>query len=99
RGGDFRDSAAHCSSDRAWSGWHVDRGADTRRTGRALEEALMIGSLRGVSVWAHGEPCDMRKSFNTLQALVEGEMRGRAVDGRSPSLRGQESQASQGALL
>lgn len=35
----------------------------------------MIGALRGVSVWAYGEPCDMRKSFNTLQALVEGEMK------------------------
>ena len=36
----------------------------------------MIGSLRGVSVYAYGEPCDMRKSFNTLQALVESEMKG-----------------------
>ena len=35
----------------------------------------MIGALRGVSVWAHSEPCDMRKSFNTLQALVEGQMK------------------------
>ena len=35
----------------------------------------MIGSLRGVSVWAYGEPCDLRKSFNTLQALVEREMK------------------------
>lgn len=35
----------------------------------------MIGPLRGVSVYAYGEPCDMRKSFNTLQALVEAEMR------------------------
>ena len=36
----------------------------------------MIGSLRGVSVWAYGHPCDMRKSFNTLQALVEEQMKG-----------------------
>ncbi len=35
----------------------------------------MLGALRGVSVFAYAEPCDMRKSFNTLQALVEGEMR------------------------
>ena len=35
----------------------------------------MIGALRGVSVWAYGEPCDMRKSFNTLHALVEREMK------------------------
>lgn len=34
----------------------------------------MIGPLRGVSVWAYPEPCDMRKSFNTLQALVEASM-------------------------
>jgi transposase len=26
-------------------------------------------------VYAHSEPCDMRKSFNTLQAMVEGAMR------------------------
>jgi len=30
----------------------------------------VIGALRGVSVYAYGEPCDMRKSFNTLSALV-----------------------------
>lgn len=30
----------------------------------------MIGTLRGVSVYAYGEPCDMRKSFNTLSSLV-----------------------------
>lgn len=36
----------------------------------------MIGTLRGVSVWAYAKPCDMRKSFNTLQALVEHEMKG-----------------------
>ncbi len=30
----------------------------------------MISALRGVSVYAYGEPCDMRKSFNTLSALV-----------------------------
>ena len=41
----------------------------------------MIGSLRGVSVWAYGKPCDMRKSFNTLQALVEGEMHGDIATG------------------
>jgi transposase len=35
----------------------------------------MIGTLRGVSAHAYGEPCDMRKSFNTLQALVAGAMK------------------------
>lgn len=35
----------------------------------------MIGSLRGVSVYAYSEPCDMRKSFNTLEGLVESEMK------------------------
>jgi transposase len=35
----------------------------------------MLNALRGVSVYAHSEPCDMRKSFNTLQALVEGAMK------------------------
>ena len=41
----------------------------------------MIGTLRGVSVHAYGEPCDMRKSFNTLQALVEYEMKGEIATG------------------
>lgn len=35
----------------------------------------MLSALRGVSVYAYGEPCDMRKSFNTLQALVESAMK------------------------
>lgn len=30
----------------------------------------MIGLPRGVSVYAFDEPCDMRKSFDTLAALV-----------------------------
>jgi transposase len=30
----------------------------------------MIGALRGVSAYAYGEPRDMRKSFDTLAALV-----------------------------
>ena len=31
----------------------------------------MIGIVRGVSVYAWAEPVDMRKSFNTLSALVD----------------------------
>lgn len=34
----------------------------------------MIGALRGVSAYAYGEPCDMRKSFNTLAAIVANEL-------------------------
>lgn len=30
----------------------------------------MIGSARQIAVYAFGEPVDMRKSFNTLSALV-----------------------------
>lgn len=30
----------------------------------------MIGSARQIGVYAYGEPVDMRKSFNTLSALV-----------------------------
>lgn len=41
----------------------------------------MLGALRGVTVWAYGSPCDMRKSFNTLQALVEREMKGELATG------------------
>lgn len=32
----------------------------------------MIGSGRQIAVYAFGEPVDMRKSFNTLSALVVG---------------------------
>ena len=35
----------------------------------------MIGALRGVSVYAYAEPCDMRKSFNTLSAIVTEKLR------------------------
>lgn len=35
----------------------------------------MIGLPRGVSVFAFDEPCDMRKSFDTLTALVVEHMR------------------------
>lgn len=34
----------------------------------------MIGSTRQVSVWALRAPCDMRKSFDTLAALVTGAL-------------------------
>lgn len=34
----------------------------------------MIGLPRGVSVYAFDEPCDMRKSFDTLAALVVERM-------------------------
>ncbi len=35
----------------------------------------MIGPLRGVSAHAYGEPCDMRKSFDTLSAMVANQLK------------------------
>ena len=35
----------------------------------------MIGLSRALNVFAYTEPVDMRKSFNTLSALVEEQMR------------------------
>lgn len=35
----------------------------------------MIGLPRGVSVYAFDQPCDMRKSFDTLAALVVEQMK------------------------
>jgi transposase len=35
----------------------------------------MIGLPRGLTVFMYGEPVDMRKSFNTLSALVAHEMK------------------------
>ena len=34
----------------------------------------MIGLPRGVDVYLYGEPCDMRRSFNTLTLLVEQKL-------------------------
>lgn len=34
----------------------------------------MIGSTRSVRVWVHATPTDMRKSFDTLGAIVRGAM-------------------------
>jgi transposase len=34
----------------------------------------VIGSTRKLSVYAYGEPCDMRKSFNALSGLVKQEL-------------------------
>ena len=41
----------------------------------------MIGSARGVQVFAYGEPVDMRKSFDTLSALVEGGLKRNVLTG------------------
>jgi transposase len=35
----------------------------------------MIGLTRGVSVYAFAEPCDMRKSFDTLASIVTEQLR------------------------
>lgn len=34
----------------------------------------MLGTTRRLAVYAYGQPCDMRKSFDTLGALVQGAM-------------------------
>ena len=41
----------------------------------------MIGLPRGLSVFAHDEPTDMRKSFNTLASIVEHEMKRDLLEG------------------
>ena len=41
----------------------------------------MIGLPRGLSVFMHDEPTDMRKSFNTLSAIVEREMKRDLLEG------------------
>ncbi|MEZ4297011.1 MAG: IS66 family insertion sequence element accessory protein TnpB [Polyangiaceae bacterium] len=41
----------------------------------------MIGSTRQVSVYAYGRPVDMRKSFDTLAALVKSELRREVLSG------------------
>lgn len=41
----------------------------------------MIGLPRGVSVYAFNEPCDMRKSFDTLTAIVTQQMKHDVLEG------------------
>ncbi len=41
----------------------------------------MIGVPRGVQVYAYGEPCDMRKSFNTLAAVVTEVLKKDVLEG------------------
>jgi transposase len=41
----------------------------------------MIGLPRGVEVFMYPEPCDMRRSFNTLSLLVEQSMKRKLLDG------------------
>ena len=41
----------------------------------------MIGLPRGLSVFVRDEPTDMRKSFNTLSAVVEHDMKRELLEG------------------
>ncbi|NNE18477.1 MAG: IS66 family insertion sequence element accessory protein TnpB [Myxococcales bacterium] len=41
----------------------------------------MFGLSRALQVWVHTEPTDMRKSFNTLSALVSQEMHREVLSG------------------
>lgn len=41
----------------------------------------MIGLPRGLTVFVCDEPTDMRKSFNTLSAIVEHEMKREVLEG------------------
>lgn len=41
----------------------------------------MIGLPRGVEVFLYGEPCDMRRSFNTLSALVHQSFKRDLLEG------------------
>ena len=41
----------------------------------------MIGSTRQVAVYAYTRPVDMRKSFDTLAALVKAELRREVLSG------------------
>ena len=69
--------AGQCRGRSAWraalcgarAGWPADRRPFRRRAGRAVGEAFVIGASRALVAWAFTEPCDMRKSFNTLGAV------------------------------
>jgi transposase len=41
----------------------------------------MIGLPRGVEVFMYNEPCDMRRSFNTLALMVEQKMKRQLLGG------------------
>lgn len=42
---------------------------------------MMLGSTRLVKVYAYAMPCDMRKSFDTLSAIVVGSMKRELLSG------------------
>jgi transposase len=41
----------------------------------------VLGTTRKLTVYAYGQPCDMRKSFDTLSALVKEGMGGEVLSG------------------
>jgi len=41
----------------------------------------MIGALSHVRVFAYGSPCDMRKSYEGLHAIVRNELKRNILDG------------------
>lgn len=41
----------------------------------------MIGLPRGVAVFLYEQPCDMRRSFNTLSSLVQQELKRDLLEG------------------
>jgi transposase len=41
----------------------------------------VLGTTRKLTVYAYGHPCDMRKSFDTLSALVKEGMGGEVLSG------------------
>jgi transposase len=41
----------------------------------------VIGSTRQMSVWAYGVPCDMRKQYDSLAAIVTQKMSRNVLDG------------------
>jgi len=42
---------------------------------------VLLGTTRKLTVYAYGQPCDMRKSFDTLSALVTEGMGGQVLSG------------------
>ena len=65
----------------ARAGRDPHRGAEHGAGRRAVRGALLFGRSRALQVWVHTEPSDMRKSFNTLSALVTEEMHREVLSG------------------
>jgi hypothetical protein len=63
------------------AGGHRVEGLDLGNGGGAASATRVITLPRTVRVWAYGRPTDLRKGYNGLVGIVEGELRSDVMAG------------------